>query len=60
MSLTVNTVVDRGGDCVIGMNLIPHTLSVTTLQALSPGVRVNLEVDLIARHLERLLALRGG
>ena len=60
VSLTVNTVVDRAGDCLIGMNLIPHTLSVTTLKALAPGERVNLEADLIARHVERLLALRGG
>ena len=60
VSLTVNTVVDRAGACLIGMNLIPHTLSVTTLKALAPGERVNLEADLIARHVERLLALRGG
>ena len=60
VSLTINTVADRAADCLIGMNLIPHTLSVTTLKALTPGARVNLEVDLIARHVERLLALRGG
>ena len=60
VSLTINTVVDRAADCLIGVNLIPHTLSVTTLKALVPGERVNLEVDLIARHVERLLALRGG
>jgi riboflavin synthase len=64
VSLTVNSVVDapresRGG-CVIGMNLIPHTLSVTALRDLARGARVNLEVDLIARHVERLLALRDA
>ena len=42
------------------VTLIPHTLEQTTLQALSEGDRVNLEVDLLARYLERLVALRGG
>jgi riboflavin synthase len=36
------------------VNLIPHTLEVTTLKALAPGARVNLEVDLVARYVERL------
>ncbi len=36
------------------VNLIPHTLAVTTLKALAAGARVNLEVDLIARYVERL------
>ena len=40
-------------------NLIPHTRAVTTLGALAPGARVNLEVDLVARYLERLLATPG-
>jgi riboflavin synthase len=50
VSLTVNEV--QGTRFVI--NLIPHTLEVTTLAALAPGVRVNLEVDLMARYIERL------
>lgn len=50
VSLTVNQV---DGRC-FGVNLIPHTREVTTLGALAPGSRVNLEVDLIARYLERL------
>jgi riboflavin synthase len=50
VSLTVNGV-DRAR---FHVNLIPHTLAVTTLQALAPGARVNLEVDLIARYVERL------
>lgn len=50
-SLTTNTV--KGTDFTI--NLIPHTLECTTLNRLSPGARVNLEVDLIARYCERLL-----
>ena len=51
VSLTVNQV---DGD-IFEVNLIPHTLEVTTLSRLAPGVRVNLEVDLIARYVERML-----
>jgi riboflavin synthase len=42
---------------VISINLIPHTIEVTTLKHLVPGARVNLEVDLIARYVERMLSL---
>ena len=52
VSLTVNSVVGH----VFGVNLIPHTMTVTTLGALSAGDRVNLEVDTIARYAERLLS----
>ncbi len=52
VSLTTNTV--EGSDFTI--NLIPHTLEMTTLKHLKPGSKVNLEVDLIARYCERLLA----
>ena len=51
VSLTVNRVCASHFD----VNLIPHTLTVTTLSTLAPGRRVNLEVDLIARYVERLL-----
>jgi riboflavin synthase len=51
VSLTVNEVTGTS----FGVNLVPHTLSVTTLGQLQPGDRVNLEVDQIARYLERLL-----
>jgi riboflavin synthase len=51
VSLTVNQAAGERFD----VNLIPHTLAVTNLQALLPGGRVNLEVDLIARYLERLV-----
>jgi riboflavin synthase len=37
------------------VNLIPHTLGATNLRSLAPGVRVNIEVDLLARYLERML-----
>jgi riboflavin synthase len=51
VSLTVNRI---DGDA-FEVNLIPHTLEATTLSRLAPGVRVNLEVDLIARYVERML-----
>jgi riboflavin synthase len=55
VSLTVNAVAGNRFDLMI----IPHTLSHTTLGDLRPGDAVNLEVDLIARYLERLLAQRN-
>lgn len=56
VSLTVNSVADSTAGCTIAINLIPHTIEVTTLKHLAPGVLVNLEVDLIARYVERMLA----
>lgn len=53
VSLTVNRV--DGPEFEV--NLIPHTLAVTTLKALKPGVRANLEIDLIARYVERMLGM---
>jgi riboflavin synthase len=52
VSLTVN----RAEGDVFEINLIPHTLAVTTLSRLAPGAKVNLEIDLIARYVERMLA----
>lgn len=52
VSLTTNTV----DGAVFAINLIPHTIAATTLKRLAPGSRVNLEVDLIARYVERMLA----
>jgi riboflavin synthase len=52
VSLTVNRVEGREFE----INLIPHTLERTTLKDLAPGAKVNLEVDLIARYAERLMA----
>ena len=51
VSLTTNTV----NGAVFSINLIPHTLAATTLGELVPGKRVNLEIDLIARYVERML-----
>lgn len=54
-SLTVNAVEDTPAGAVIRINLIPHTMAATTLGLLREGDRVNLEVDLIARYVERML-----
>jgi riboflavin synthase len=51
VSLTTNRV--TGAE--FSINLIPHTVEVTTLKRCAPGVKVNLEVDLIARYVERML-----
>ncbi|HSH44164.1 MAG TPA: riboflavin synthase [Arenicellales bacterium] len=56
VSLTVNEVSDNRFD----VNIVPHTWSATNMKDYVPGTRVNLEVDLIARYLERLLADREG
>lgn len=50
-SLTVNTV----DGCEFELNIIPHTLEMTIIGNYQPGTRVNIEVDIIARYLERLL-----
>ena len=56
VSLTTNTVKGRK----FSINLIPHTVEVTTLKHLKPGSPANLEIDLIARYCERLLGLSGA
>jgi len=60
-SLTVNLVEDINHEgqqcCRIHINLIPHTLENTTLQFLKVGDQINIEVDLIARYLERMLTV---
>ncbi len=55
VSLTVNRIEDDAAGAVFEVNLIPHTLEVTTLSRLAPGARINLEVDLVARYVQRLL-----
>ena len=54
-SLTVNSVRDAAEGCEISINLIPHTVGNTALRTLRTGHRVNLEIDLIARYVERML-----
>jgi riboflavin synthase len=56
VSLTVNGVSDGSAACEFNVNLIPHTVEHTTLRGLAVGRPVNLEVDTIARYVERMLA----
>lgn len=55
VSLTVNSVHDTASGCDIGINLIPHTVQHTALGTLRPGHAVNLEIDTVARYVERML-----
>ena len=60
VSLTVNEVADQpDGSCHFALNIIPHTAEVTTLGGLKQGDRVNLEIDVLARYLQRMQSLRG-
>jgi len=59
VSLTVNGIEDvAGGACRFGLNIIPHTQQLTTLDDLTPGRRFNLEIDILARYLGRMEQLR--
>ena len=55
VSLTVNRISDTPEGCEVHINLIPHTVTHTALNRLQPGTSVNLEIDLIARYVERML-----
>ncbi len=55
VSLTVNKTEDTTTACMVDINLIPHTLQSTTLGNLKQGDQVNLEIDLIARYVARML-----
>ena len=55
VSLTVNQIQDGAEGCEMRINLIPHTVQNTALGTLKVGSRVNLEIDLIARYVERML-----
>lgn len=60
VSLTVNEVADQlDGTCHFTLNIIPHTGEVTTLGALAAGDKVNLEIDVLARYLQRMQSLRS-
>ena len=60
MSLTVNEIADLAdGTCHYMLNIIPHTGEVTTIGALQAGDAVNLEIDVLARYLQRMQSLRG-
>ena len=55
VSLTVNQTKDTADACVVDINIIPHTLENTTLGKLNQGDAVNLEIDLIARYVARMM-----
>ena len=56
VSLTVNEVRDEaGGEVIFGVNIIPHTAENTSFGAAQPGQRVNLEIDMLARYVQRQL-----
>lgn len=60
VSLTVNQVDDHAdGSCEIRINLIPHTVQVTALKNLKADALVNLEIDMIARYVERMVNVKG-
>ena len=60
VSLTVNEVADQSdGTCHFSVNVIPHTAEVTTLGGLQAGDAVNLEIDVLARYLQRMQSLRA-
>jgi riboflavin synthase len=59
VSLTVNTVSDGADGTTFTVNIIPHTQAVTTLGALEAGQAVNIEIDVLARYLNRMQSLLG-
>jgi riboflavin synthase len=59
VSLTVNDVQDEGGATTFTVNIIPHTAEHTTLGAVRPGQQLNVEIDVLARYLERMMAPRS-
>jgi len=60
VSLTVNRVEDVDDGTEISINVIPHTQQVTTFGRLTPGVRVNIEIDTIARYVDRMVQANGA
>jgi len=59
VSLTVNTVADSTDGTTFAVNIIPHTQAVTTLGALEAGQAVNIEIDVLARYLQRMQSLQA-
>ena len=60
VSLTLNEVETLpGGSVRFGLNVIPHTAAQTTFGAVAAGARVNIEIDILARYIGRMLELRG-
>jgi riboflavin synthase len=59
VSLTVNNVEDRADGVAIGVNIIPHTAAVTAIGSAAVGATVNIEIDVLARYLQRMEAYRA-
>ena len=59
VSLTVNDVREAEGTIHFSVNVIPHTARHTTLGNLQPGEQLNVEVDVLARYIDRMLAARS-
>ena len=59
VSLTVNDVRDEDGSTHFSVNIIPHTAKITTLGGAAVGSQLNVEIDVIARYLDRMLASRA-
>ena len=59
VSLTVNTVADTASGVEFSINLIPHTMAMTSFAGIAPGRRVNIEIDVLARYLGRMEQLRN-
>ncbi|WP_267388951.1 riboflavin synthase [Sphingomonas sp. GC_Shp_3] len=59
VSLTVNSVEDRADGVAIGVNIIPHTAAVTAIGSAAVGDTVNIEIDVLARYLQRMEAYRA-
>ena len=60
VSLTTNQVIDEGEETLFDLTLVPHTLERTTLGGLKPGYRVHVEVDMLARYLDRMIQSEGA
>lgn len=60
ISLTVNEVRDEGDETVFTVNIIPHTWHHTTLNGVSVGTRLNVEIDILARYLKRMGQARSA
>jgi riboflavin synthase len=60
VSLTVNSVQDSAQGCEVSINLIPHTVDNTALGTLQAGAAVNVEIDTVARYVERMLSLANA
>jgi riboflavin synthase len=59
VSLTVNEVQDEGEATTFTVNIISHTAEHTTLGAVQPGQQLNVEIDVLARYLERMMAAKS-